>query len=81
MRKEMGFERKNMLTERAKGFYAKRLAQEGARVPGAARSLGEPEAEEESARGAMPRAGIDSEGTNPWGTTRWARCASTRGGA
>ncbi len=77
---KMGFERKNMLTERAKGFYAKRLAQEGARVPGAARSLGEPEAEEESARGAMPRAGIDSEGTNLCGhDTVGAVCLDARG--
>ena len=77
---KMGFERKNMLTDRAKGFYAKRLAQEGARLPGAARSLGEPEAEEESARGVVPCAGIDSEGTNPCGhDTVGAVCLDARG--
>lgn len=72
---EQGFERKNMLTDRAKIFYAKRVAEEGGRLPNAARELGEPEAEQETARGAMPakeagkpaRAGIDQEGTNPCG--------------
>ncbi len=73
---EQGFERKNMLTDRAKIFYAKRVAEEGCRLPNAARELGEPEAEQETARGAMPakeadgepaRAGIDQEGTNPSG--------------
>lgn len=68
---EQGFERKNMLTDRAKVFYAKRVAEEGGRLPNAARTLGEPEAEQETARGAMPakpaRAGIDQEGTNPCG--------------
>ncbi|HIY79723.1 MAG TPA: N(4)-(beta-N-acetylglucosaminyl)-L-asparaginase [Candidatus Olsenella excrementavium] len=68
---EMGFERKNMLTDRAKIHYARRVAEEGGRLPNAARVLGEPEAEQETARGAMPekdaRPGIDQEGTNPEG--------------
>lgn len=67
-----GFERKNMLTDRAKTLYARRVAEEGGRLPGAARVLGEPEAAEETARGAIPaseppRAGIDQEGTDPCG--------------
>ena len=69
-----GFERKNMLTDRAKIMYAKRVAEEGGRMPDAVRTLGEPEAEQETARGAMPgreaeppRAGIDQEGTDPCG--------------
>lgn len=68
---EMGFERKNMLTDRAKIHYARRVAEEGGRLPNAARVLGEPEAEQETARGAMPekdaRPGIDQEGTCPEG--------------
>ena len=68
---EMVFERKNMLTDRAKIHYARRVAEEGGRLPNAARVLGEPEAEQETARGAMPdkevRPGIDQEGTSPEG--------------
>ncbi len=48
-----GFERKAMLTDRAKVFYRKRLAEdEKRRQEGAALELGEPEAEQEAARGA-----------------------------
>lgn len=68
---EMGFERKDMLTDRAKALYARRVAEEGGRATGAARKLGEPEAEQEAQRGAMPesddRPGIDREGTCPEG--------------
>lgn len=73
---KMGFERRNMLTDRAKALFARRLAEEGRRMPGAPRPLGEPEAAEEAGRGAIPaagiaaaapRAGIDREGTDPCG--------------
>ncbi len=67
---KVGFERKNMLTDRAKTLYARRVAEEGLPAFGIDRRLAEPEAEEENARGAVapvPRAGIDQEGTNPRG--------------
>lgn len=85
---KMGFERKNMLTERAKILYAKRLVEEGGRLPDAVRSLGEPEAEQEAARGAMPPcnqeppcAGIDQEGTDPRGHDTVGMVCLDAGGA
>lgn len=62
-----GFEIKNMLTDRAIAHFRKRVAEEGGVSPHSDRVLGEPEAEQESARGAMPAAGIDMEGTSPDG--------------
>ena len=60
-----GFEIKNMLTDRAKIHYRRRLEAEGRVTPGEERHLGEPEAEQETARGAMP--GRDRERENPAG--------------
>lgn len=71
-----GFERKNMLTDRAKKLYARRVAEEGGRLSQDAHCLGEPEAIEERARGVVQgavsdtvpsRVGIDQEGTSPCG--------------
>lgn len=61
---KMGFELKNMLTDRARAFYRKRVAEEGGRLPDCECALGEPEAAEEAARGAIPQGSIEHEGTN-----------------
>ena len=69
-----GFERKNMLTDRARAYYSKRVAEEGGLDLNVERKLGEPEAEQEAARGAevgqvaeRTAADIAEDGTNPCG--------------
>lgn len=62
-----GFEIKNMLSDRAIAYYRRRVEQEGMRVPGSDRVLAEPEAAEEVARGSVPVAPIEDEGTTPNG--------------
>ncbi|MCI6844329.1 MAG: N(4)-(beta-N-acetylglucosaminyl)-L-asparaginase [Coriobacteriaceae bacterium] len=67
---KMGFERKNMLTERARTMYARRVAEDGGRPLHAARRLVEPEAAEERGRGAgaeSPRNGIRQAADGPRG--------------
>lgn len=59
-----GFEKRNMLTDRARAYYAKRVREEGGLDLTAQRVLAEPEAEQETERGAMS---IAEDGTNPCG--------------
>lgn len=77
---KMGFERKNMLTERARTMYARRVAEDGGRPLRAARRLVEPEAAEERGRGAgaeSPATASAKRPTAPGVTTPWAWCAWT----
>lgn len=76
-----GFERRTMLTERAKARYRERLAQD-ALDQRASHPLEEPEAEQEAARGAMPsqKRGHDTVGVVCLDTHGLMTCATSTSG-
>ena len=77
---KMGFELKNMLTDRARAHYRKRVAEEAGHMSDTERQLGEPEAAEETGRGAIPQGSIEHEGINKNGhDTVGVVCLDARG--
>ena len=78
---QAGFERKTMLTDRAKAFYRKRLAEDQQRLQaGAVLQLGEPEAEQEAARGARTPQGHDTVGAVCLDAQGLMTCATSTSG-